>query len=55
LSCLTGNCHEQFLGEEVAVTPPPYPARLDSLRKKGLAAYLINNPLFCKIRKCLQG
>ena len=49
---MKGNFHVQFLGgwgaamlpgypAEVAATPPPYPARLDSLATKGLAAYLI--------------
>src|SRR4051812_9190642 len=29
LSCMNGNIHVQFLGEGVAVTPPPYPARME--------------------------
>src|SRR4051812_6250323 len=33
-SCMNGNIHVQFLGEGVAATPPPYPAR----QKRGLAA-----------------
>jgi hypothetical protein len=26
---MNGNIHVQFLGEGVAVTPPPYPARME--------------------------
>ena len=26
---MTGNFHVQFLGEGVAATPPPYPARME--------------------------
>jgi hypothetical protein len=26
---MTGNCHVPFLGEGVAATPPPYPARME--------------------------
>ena len=31
LSWMRGNSHVQFLGEGVAVTPPPYPARFIGL------------------------
>ena len=33
LSCMKGNFHVQFLGEGVAATPPPYPARRRRGRK----------------------
>ena len=36
LSCMRGNSHVQFLGEGVAATPPPYPARME----KDAAGYL---------------
>jgi hypothetical protein len=30
---MNGNIHVQFLGEGVAVTPPPYPARMEKVLK----------------------
>ncbi len=30
---MTGNCHVRFLGEGVAVMPPPYPTRMDGKRR----------------------
>src|SRR5437868_765665 len=40
LSCMKGNFHVQFLGEGVAATPPPYPARMEKVSplvsRKGL-------------------
>ena len=38
---MKGNFHVQFLGGWGAAMLPGYPARLDSLVIKGLAAYLI--------------
>ena len=38
---MKGNFHVQFLGGWGAAMLPGYPARLDSLVTKGLAAYLI--------------
>ena len=38
---MKGNFHVQFLGGWGAAMLPGYPARLDSLATKGLAAYLI--------------
>ena len=38
---MKGNFHVQFLGGWGTAMFPGYPARLDSLATKGLAAYLI--------------
>jgi hypothetical protein len=48
-SCMKGNFHVQFLGGWGAAMLPGYPARLDSLATKGLAAYLM-----CAVAKVCQ-
>ncbi len=50
LSCMTGNCHVQFLGEGAVVTPFPYPPKytiaygtIPSICQKGIDTQIANS------------